>query len=52
MISSLVKIFAGRVDDHLHGSIEGTIFIDKPGDPILVNQYAAYAQATKEFFDH
>lgn len=27
---------------------DGTIFIDEPGEPILTNQFAAYAQASKK----
>lgn len=29
---------------------QGTLFIDKPGDPIHVNEYGAYAQLSKKLF--
>ncbi len=29
----------------------GTVLIDEPGSPIVVNEYAAYLQATKEILD-
>jgi iron complex outermembrane receptor protein len=54
--SSLVKfinLVAGANYQLTRLNSEGTIFIDTVGQPILVNQYAGYAQATKEFFkDH
>lgn len=30
---------------------EGTLFIDKPGDPIGINEVGVYAQATKKLFN-
>lgn len=30
---------------------EGTVFIDPPGDPLLIHQYGAYLQASKAFFN-
>ncbi|MBP9883973.1 MAG: TonB-dependent receptor [Chitinophagales bacterium] len=30
---------------------EGTIFIDEPGEPLMVNQYAAYVQAGKKILN-
>ena len=30
---------------------EGTVFIDEPGDPIIVNQYGIFGQISKSLFD-
>lgn len=29
---------------------DGTVFIDKPGDPIIINQYGIFAQLSKQVF--
>ncbi|MEO6168118.1 MAG: TonB-dependent receptor, partial [Chitinophagales bacterium] len=54
--SSVVKIVdlvAGADYRLTRLNSEGTIFIDEPGEPLIVNQYAAFAQATKKLFrDH
>ncbi len=54
--SNYIKIFdlvAGADYRITRLNSEGTIFIDEPGHPLFINQYAGYAQATKKLFrDH
>ncbi len=48
-----MELIAGADYNLTRLNSEGTIFNDKPGEPIDINQYAGYAQATKKFFkDH
>ncbi|MEO8148896.1 MAG: TonB-dependent receptor [Bacteroidia bacterium] len=51
--SKLVKvadmIAGGNIRSNIFNS-NGTVLIDKPGEPININEYAAYIQATKELF--
>ncbi|MGB3075351.1 MAG: TonB-dependent receptor, partial [Chitinophagales bacterium] len=51
--SYLIKVFdliAGADYRLTRLNSEGTIFIDEPGEPLYINQYAGYAQATKQIF--
>lgn len=45
---SFMELIAGADYNLTRLNSEGTIFNDEPGDPIFVNQYAGYAQATKK----
>ncbi|HUM48193.1 MAG TPA: TonB-dependent receptor, partial [Chitinophagales bacterium] len=48
----IVELVAGADYRFTRLNSEGTIFIDEPGAPLDINQYAGYAQVTKKLFSN